>query len=108
MISQTAAITKAEGLGSSIGAPARKRPLGIFSILVLSAWCGLIAGLLEVGTIVLRKHFVDPNRLSKMSRHFVWLIPVSNVGAFMTLAAFACAIALLWPGCGRWLFKRGL
>jgi arylsulfatase A-like enzyme len=108
MISQTAAITKAEGLGSSIGAPASNRPLGIFSILVLSAWCGLIAGLLEVGTIVLRKHLVDPNRLSKMSRHFVWLIPVSNVGVFMTLGALACAIALLWPGRGRWLFKRGL
>jgi arylsulfatase A-like enzyme len=108
MISQTAAITKAEGLDSSIGAPASNRRPGFLSILVLSAWCGLIAGLLEVGTIVLRKHLVDPNRLSKMSRHFVWLIPVSNVGVFMALGALACAIALLWPGRGRWLFKRGI
>ena len=106
MISQTAAITKAEGLGSSIGAPASNRPLGIFSILVLSAWCGLIAGLLEVGTIVLRKHLIDPNHLFKLSRHFVWLIPASNVCVFATLGVLGCAIALVWPDRGRWLLMR--
>ena len=29
------------------------------SILLLSAWCGLVAGLLEVGTIVIRKELFD-------------------------------------------------
>ena len=50
--------------------------LGFISLLLLSAWCGLVAGLLEVGTIVLRKQVFDPDHLYRMSRHFVWLIPL--------------------------------
>ena len=46
------------------------------SRLLLSAWCGLVAGLLEVGAIVLRKQVFGPNHLYNMSRHFVWLIPL--------------------------------
>jgi arylsulfatase A-like enzyme len=108
MIKQPAVITKPDALGFSIAETASDRPPGILPILVLSAWCGLIAGLLEVGTIVLRKHLFDANRLYKLSRHFVWLIPVSNVGVFMALGVLGCAIALVWPRRGRWLLTRGL
>ena len=108
MNSQTAAVTKAEVLGSSIPDLANQRRLGFIAILVLSAWCGLIAGLLEVGTIVLRKHLVDPDRLYKMSLHFIWLIPLSNVCVFVTLGLLGCGIALVWPRSGRWLVKRFL
>jgi arylsulfatase A-like enzyme len=108
MISQTAVVTKAEALGSSIPDLANQRRLGFIAILVLSAWCGVIAGLLEVGTIVLRKHMLDPDRLYKMSRHFVWLVPVSNVSVLLTLGLLACGIALVWPRRGRWLVKRFL
>ena len=52
------------------------------SLLLLSAWCGLVAGLLEVGTIVVRKEMFDANHLYGMSRHFAWLIPVTNIGVF--------------------------
>jgi arylsulfatase A-like enzyme len=82
-------------------------PLRLISLLLLSAWCGLVAGLLEVGTIVLRKHVFDPDHLYKMSRHFVWLIPLSNLCVFLTLGLLGCAIVLLWPRPGRWLFTRG-
>ncbi len=78
------------------------------SLLLLSAWCGLVAGLLEVGTIVLRKQALDPDRLYKMSRHFVWMIPVSNVCVFVTLGALGCGIVLVWPRRGCWLVKRFL
>ena len=61
--------------GSSVGDRASER-VGRFPVLVLSAWCGLVSGLLEVGTIVLRKRTFDPNHLYEMSRHFVWLIPL--------------------------------
>jgi arylsulfatase A-like enzyme len=108
MISQTAVVKQAEALGSSIPDPANKGRLGIISILALSAWCGLIAGLLEVGTTVLRKQVLDPDRLYKMSRHFVWLIPVSNVCVFLTLALFGCIIAIGWPRRGCWLVNRFL
>jgi len=108
MITQTAVVTKAEALGSSIPNLADNRRLGFISILILSAWCGLIAGLLEVGTIVLRKHALDPNRLYKMTGHFVWLIPVSNVCVYMVLGLLGCGLALVWPRHGRWLVKRFL
>ncbi len=108
MISQTAVVKKVLALGSSTADLAENRRLGLISILVLSAWCGLIAGLLEVAAIVVRKHAVDPDRLYKMSRQFVWLIPVSNVCVFSTLGLLGCGIALAWPRRGRWLVTRFL
>ena len=65
--------------------------------LVLAAWCGLVAGLLEVGTIVLRKELFDPNQLYGMSRHFVWLIPLTNLGLFLVLGCLRRG-RLPWPG----------
>ena len=53
--------------------------LGLLPFLVLSAWCGLVSGLLEVGVIILRKRTFDFNHLYWMSRHFVWLIPLINL-----------------------------
>ena len=81
---------------------------GFLSLVFLSAWCGLVAGLLEVGTIVLRKQVFDPDHLYKMSRHFVWLIPLSNVCVFLALGLLGCGVILVWPRRGRWLFARGL
>jgi arylsulfatase A-like enzyme len=71
-------------------------------------WCGLVAGLLEVGTIVLRKQAVDPNRLYWMSRHFVWMIPVTNLGIFLALGLLGCIVCFAWPRRGRWLLARVL
>jgi arylsulfatase A-like enzyme len=82
--------------------------LGFFSLLFLSAWCGLVAGLLEVGMIVLRKQVFDPDQLYKMSRHFVWLIPLSNLCVFLALGLFGCGVILVGPRRGRWLVARVL
>ena len=81
---------------------------GLVWLLLLSAWCGLVAGLLEVGTIVLRKQAFDPNHLYGMSRHFVWLIPLTNLCVFLALGLLGCGVVLVWPRRGRWLFTRGL
>ena len=70
--------------GSSVGGPAPRRAVR-FPALIVSAWCGLVSGLLEVGTIVVRKHTFDPNHLYEMSRHFVWLIPLTNLCLFLVL-----------------------
>jgi arylsulfatase A-like enzyme len=80
--------------------------LGLRTLLALSAWCGLVSGLLEVGTIILRKHTFDPNHLYGMSRHFVWLIPVTNLGLFLALGVVAGAVVLAWPRRGGWLAAR--
>jgi arylsulfatase A-like enzyme len=105
MISRTAEVTKADTVGQSTPGPAMGR-LGFISLFLVATWCGLVAGLLEVSTIVLRKNTFDPDRLYKTSRHFVWLIPVSNVCVYLTLALLGCGIAIVWPRRGCWLVKR--
>ena len=66
-----------------------------FSFVALSMWCGLVAGLLEVGTILLRKRVIGANRLFGMSRHFVWLIPVTNLLIFLGLG-IVLALFFVW------------
>ena len=107
MIASATDVQEIGTIGSLHPTPAMNR-LGIGSLLLLSAWCGLVAGLLEVGTIVLRKQVFDPDHLYKMSRHFVWLIPVSNLCVFLALGLFGCGVILVWPRRGRWLFARVL
>ena len=68
--------------------------LRFLNVLVLSIWCGLFAGLVEVGVIVLRKQLVDVNRFYWMSRHFVWLIPLTNLLIFLAIG-LALALWLL-------------
>jgi arylsulfatase A-like enzyme len=93
--------------GRAVGelASERVRP---FPVLVLSAWCGLVSGLLEVGTIVVRKRTIDPNHLYEMSRHFVWLIPLANLSLFLALGAVLKLLLLAWPRRGSWLAPRVL
>jgi arylsulfatase A-like enzyme len=107
MISRTAVFKEAETVGSGAPDVGIYRP-GFISRLLLTAWCGLVAGLLEVGTVVLRKQVFDPDHLYKMSRHFVWLIPLSNLCVFLALGFTGCGVILVWPSRGRWLFSRGL
>ncbi len=80
--------------------------LGPVSILSLSAWCGVVSGLLEVGTIVLRKQTFDPNHLYGMSRHFLWVIPITNLCVFLGLGIVLCLAAWVWPRRGSWLAAR--
>lgn len=99
--------TKVESSGSATP-DAAASSAALLSLLFLTAWCGLVAGLLEVGTIVLRKHTVDPDRLYKLNRFFAWLIPLSNVGVFLVLGILGCGVIVVWPRYGRWLYTRAL
>jgi arylsulfatase A-like enzyme len=75
--------------------------------LLLSAWCGLVAGLLEVAITVVRKRTFDLNHLLWSSRHFLWLVPVTDLAIFLI---FGVLLALL-AACGRrgrWLAPRTL
>jgi arylsulfatase A-like enzyme len=80
--------------------------LGVFQLLALSAWCGLVSGLLEVGTTILRKQTYDYNHLYWMSRHFVWLTPLVNLATFLLLGAVLSVLVLSWRPRGRWLATR--
>jgi arylsulfatase A-like enzyme len=74
-------------------------------IVLLSLWCGLVAGPLEVLAIVVRKHTIDLNRFYWMSRHFVWLIPLTNLLIFLGLGLAFWLIAVCSRS-GRWLAVR--
>ena len=79
---------------------------GRFPVLVASVWCGLVSGLLEVGTIVVRKRTFDPNHLYEMTRHFVWLIPLANLCLFLALGVILKLLFLAWPRRVNWLAPR--
>ena len=70
---------------------------GRLSFLIFSAWCGLAAGLLEVAAIVLRKRFFERNHLYWMSRHFIWLVPLTNLVIFLVVGG-ALSISIRAPG----------
>ena len=84
-------------------APPRLRPL---DILILSAWCGLAGGLLEVAARVVSKRLLASNHLYLMSRHFVWLVPLSNLMLFVVLGVILTIAAMIWRRSGRWLGPR--
>ncbi len=80
----------------------------VCSVLLLSAWCGLVAGLLEAAAIEVRKQFFDANQLYGMSRHFVWLLPATNLCLFLAFGVLGCGTILAFGRRGRWIFDRGL
>jgi hypothetical protein len=64
-------------------------------LFLLSAWCGLAAGLLEVGTRVLCRAIDPSQRLYLMTHHFIWLSPFSNLALFVVIGlTLAVAIKL--------------
>ena len=75
---------------------------------MLSAWCGLACGLLEVGTRVLCRAIDPTRRLYFMSRHFVWLIPLVNLLVFLSVGLCLAGLTRIWPRMGAWLSPRFL
>src|SRR5262249_33668908 len=94
-------------IGSTDPVPPQFQPT-LRTIFALSAWCGLVAGLLEVAAILLRKRLFDADQILKLSHHFVWLIPVANLSIFIALAVIGSAVVLIWPHRGRCLLTRAL
>ena len=85
------------------GSPLRLKPM---DVLLLSAWCGLAAGLLEVGVRILGRVLDPRNSLYLRSRHFVWVVPLSNLLLFAVAGMVLAALTRLWPRRGGWLCPR--
>jgi arylsulfatase A-like enzyme len=81
----------------------RLRPL---DLVVLSAWCGLAAGELEVVARVLRASLSSTNRLYLMTRHFGWVVPLVHGLVFLGVGIVCAAAARLWPRRAGWLGPR--
>jgi arylsulfatase A-like enzyme len=90
---------------SGVKVAARRPSLGW--VVVLASWCGLVAGLLEVAAFLVRKWCFDPNQFYGTSRHFVWLIPVTNLFVFLGLGVIAWLLSRLWPLPGSWFLSTG-
>jgi arylsulfatase A-like enzyme len=105
MKSGTAHFEETDPIGSSSQDLVANRR-GLFPLLVLSSWCGLVSGLLEVGVIILRKRMFDFNHLYWTSRHFVWLVPSINLTIFLVLGVCLSVLVWCWGRQGRWLARR--
>ncbi len=93
----------------SVSAPADRkgtcRPA--LGVLLLALWCGLVAGLLEVGMTVLKAQTFGRDRhFYHMSRHFVWLIPVANLLLFLGLGVVLGVVARFSRQRGPWMATR--
>ena len=93
--------------------PARSAPtptatprLGSLDVFLLSVWCGLAAGWLEVATRVFCKKMGVAQPLYLMSRHFLWLGPFSNLLLFSGLGMGLAALTRVWPRFGGFVSPR--
>ena len=84
------------------------RRISLGWVIVFATWCGLVAGLLEVAAFVVRKWCFDPNHFYGMSRHFVWLIPVTNLLVFLIVGVCGWLCSRLWFLPEKWLFSTGI
>jgi arylsulfatase A-like enzyme len=82
--------------------------LGLLALLGLSAWCGAVAGLLEVLAILARQRFFGPKQLLNMSRHFLWLVPLTDLLILLVIGAIGSLLMLARPATGRWAVTRFL
>ena len=83
-----------------------RQPKKRVELLFLSAWCGLAAGLLELGTRVVCRAIDPSQRLYLMSRHFVWLGPFSNLIFFFSLGLLLATATKLVPRAAAWFGSR--
>ena len=100
MALRTSFVTRA-AIADQPGPASRWRDcLGLLWLLGLSAWCGTIAGMLEVVTVFVRKRFFDTNQLLSMTRHFIWLFPLANLLIFLFVGLIGSLAVMIWPAGG--------
>jgi arylsulfatase A-like enzyme len=86
----------------------RRDRRGLIALLGLSAWCGTIAGLLEVVSVLVHKRFFDTNQILSMTRHFIWLFPLADLLIFLLAGFIGVLVVIIWPASGRWWVVRML
>ncbi len=105
-MSTTTSADRSTYLARSAVASLQGQRLGPWNVFVLAAWCGLGGGLLEVATRVLSR-YVDPtNRYYMLSRHFIWLAPISSLLLFSGTGLFLAIGTKIWPSRIAWFSPR--
>jgi arylsulfatase A-like enzyme len=80
--------------------------IGPVDLFLLSAWCGLAAGLLEVLVRVVCGTIEPIQRLYMVSRHFLWLGPLANLLLFLGMGLLLTVAVKLSPRAAGWLGPR--
>ncbi len=75
-------------------------------LFLLSAWCGLASGLLEVGARVICRAIDPTQRLYMVSRHFLWLGPLSSLLFFVGIGLVLSVAVKVSPRAAGWLSLR--
>ncbi len=75
-------------------------------LFLLSAWCGLASGLLEVGARVICRAIDPTQRLYMVSRHFLWLGPLSSLLFFLGIGLVLSVAVKVSPRAAGWLGPR--
>jgi arylsulfatase A-like enzyme len=83
-----------------------KHRIGAVDLFLLSAWCGLAAGLLEALARVLCRAIDPSQRIYEVSRHFLWLGPLANLLFFLGLGLVLSVAVKLSPRAAGWLSPR--
>ncbi len=65
----------------------------------MALWFGAVTGLLELALVLLHKRIFNTLTLEMLrrNRHFVWMIPASNLLIFACLGLLIALAARLWP-----------
>jgi arylsulfatase A-like enzyme len=103
LVSSKDASERQQGAPSRIGPPTFVSPQ---QVLLVALWCGLVAGLLEIGMIVLKAHTFGRDRFYQMSRDFVWMIPLGNLMLFLGLGLILAITTWCLRRRGAWLSTR--
>ena len=80
--------------------------IGAADLFLLSAWGGLAAGLLEALARVICRAIDPSQRIYLVSRHFLWLGPLSNLLFFLALGLVLSLAVKLSPRAAGWLGPR--
>jgi arylsulfatase A-like enzyme len=92
-------------VGREAGQAPEPRPGALF---LTTLWFGLVAGWLELGFVLAHQALVPRVSLSmvRTNRHYVWMVPVSDVLIFGVAGVAIALLARFRPGLARWTALR--
>ncbi len=89
-----------------VGTRGVRARISAVDLFLFSAWCGLASGLLEVGARVVCRAIDPSQRLYLVSRHFLWLGPLSSLLLFLVMGLVLSVAVKLLPRAFGWLSPR--
>ena len=83
-----------QGADASVESPLRPNP---FNVLLWSAWFGVVAGAIELAVFLFKCNWLDPRNYN-VSRHFLWMYPLSGLAIMAVPGVFLALAILIRPG----------